>query len=187
MFLYGFKHKEVEVPKVLCCVFICILRKVDLNYLIFMCHDTQAILAIFQDLGLAKPGSLLGNLTFVCDNCEGQNNNKTMIKFMVWLTECSFAEAASLIFLIKGRTKNICNQCYNLVKITYHKNYIQDQLDGAISTSNSITVHCLTEGWFKNVDKWQSEVFDEPTDGSLSTIYSLLGTIKNQKLVTVRS
>ena len=51
------------------------------------------------------PSTPLKHLALAADNCSGQNKNKTMIKFCAWLVESGWVKKVTLLFLIKGHTK----------------------------------------------------------------------------------
>lgn len=86
---------------------------------------------------------------------------------MTWIVECRFAKKVSFIFLTKGNMKNICDQDYNLIKLTYHKKniYTEKQLDETHSKISFFTLHCMSPYCFKNFDKWHWEVNVDPSDG----------------------
>mmetsp|Transcript_17363 Transcript_17363/g.46310 ORF Transcript_17363/g.46310 Transcript_17363/m.46310 type:complete len:142 (+) Transcript_17363:788-1213(+) len=55
------------------------------------------------------------HLVIIADNCRGQNKNICVQKFLMWLVETGFANKLTLLFLIKGHTKNICDRLFNLL------------------------------------------------------------------------
>ena len=77
--------------------------------------------------GYFKEGSKIGHLVLAADNCGGQNKNKTMIRFCNWVVESRFATKLTLLFLVKGHTKNLCDRMFNLVKVTYHNRNIYSE------------------------------------------------------------
>ena len=89
---------------------------------------------------IASAGLPLMHLVLVvADNCSGQNKNKTMIKFCAWLVEAGWIKKVTLLFLVKGHTKNDCDKKFNLLKQgTNGKDIWTDvQLDATLSKKNS--------------------------------------------------
>ena len=62
-----------------------------------------------------------GEITINADNCTGQNKNKTVIWFCNWLVETGIFPKVTLLFLVRGHTKNACDWLFNLLKGGYHK------------------------------------------------------------------
>ena len=56
------------------------------------------------------------HLVIIADNCTGQNKNFCVLKFCCCLVEDGWAGEVTLIFLIKGHTKNYCDVKFNLLK-----------------------------------------------------------------------
>lgn len=61
-----------------------------------------------------------GTLTIIADNCSGQNKNRHVIRFLMWMVEMEVFPKITLFFLIKGHTKNACDRMFNLLKMGYH-------------------------------------------------------------------
>ena len=64
-----------------------------------------------------------------------------VIRFFVYLVERGFFLKANLIFLVKGHTKNICDQILNHLKLGYHnKNiYSTEELMELMNTHDQVT------------------------------------------------
>ena len=77
----------------------------------------------------------LKHLAIAADNCSGQNKNKAVIKFCCWLVEANYATKVTLLFLIKGHTKNDCDREFNLLKEGQDREDIwtADKLDTALT------------------------------------------------------
>ena len=74
-------------------------------------HGADNIISyLFLDLvrrgGIGNTGRPLKHLALAADNCSGQNKNKAMLKFCAWLVEAGWVEKVTLLFLVKGYTKN---------------------------------------------------------------------------------
>ena len=55
------------------------------------------------------------------DDCGGQNKNKMVIRWLVFLTQLRMAKTQHGIFLIKGHTKNDCDRMFNPLKCDCRK------------------------------------------------------------------
>ena len=103
----------------------------------------------------------LGHLVIAADNCSGQNKNKAMISFCLWLVEAGHAKKVTLMFLIKGHTKNHCDKYFNLLKKGTRGRDIwtADQLDEAYTMNNAkyISLYRLNDkpfyDWAKGLQK----------------------------------
>jgi len=112
----------------------------------------------------------LGHLVIAADNCSGQNKNKAMIRFCMWLVEAGYAKKVTLLFLIKGHTKNECDKSFNLLKKgTKGEDLWTDvQLDAAYRKGNEeyITLERVTHesmfDWTTGLEK----VYAEPPSGT---------------------
>ena len=101
--------------------------------------------------GYFEEGVQVGHIVVAADNCSGQNKNKTpIVRFCNWIHECGVAKKATLLFLIKGHTKNICDRLFNLVEHEYHGTniYSEDVLDASLGKHLQITLRRLTEDDF---------------------------------------
>ena len=87
---------------------------------------------------ISRVGRPINHLVLAANNCSGQNKNKAMIKFCMWLVEVGYAEKVTLLFLIKGHTKNDCDRFFNLLKRgTEGENIWTDsELDEAYTKNN---------------------------------------------------
>ena len=80
----------------------------------------SGLLKDFQQRGwFSSPN--FGDLSLIVDNCRGQNKNKHIVRFLMWLVETRVFKRIELCFLIKGHTQNACDRMLNLVKSGYHK------------------------------------------------------------------
>ena len=68
-----------------------------------------------------------GELTYIAHNCEGQNKNKIVLGFLMWLAEVKLFPKVSICFLARGYTKNSADRLFNLLKLDYHKKCIHIQ------------------------------------------------------------
>jgi hypothetical protein len=88
---------------------------------------------------IGSTGKPLKHLVIAADNCSAQNKNKAMIKFCMWLVEAGWVEEVTLMFLVKGHTKNDCDKMFNNLKQgTKGKNiWTGDDLDEAYMANNA--------------------------------------------------
>ena len=66
-------------------------------------------------------GPNFGELTYIADNCGGQNKNKVVVRFLMWLVKNKIFPRVKIFFLVKGHTKNSADRMFNLLKHGYHK------------------------------------------------------------------
>ena len=105
-----------------------------------------------------------GELVYIADNCGGQNKNKIVIRFLMWLAEMAFFPKVSIQFLIKGHTKNAADRHFNLLKLEYHKRniYTYGHLIDALDTNEHVTVHTMKPNDFRDHLKWQDIMYRKP-------------------------
>ena len=107
------------------------------------------ISCLFYDLVrrgiIGNEGKPLKHLVLAADNCAGQNKNKAMIKFCQWLVEAGWVRKVTLLFLIKGHTKNDCDKMFNNLKQgTRGENiWTADDLDEAYVKANKEYIDLL--------------------------------------------
>jgi hypothetical protein len=66
----------------------------------------------------SEPGE---SLNIIADNCSGQNKNNTVLRLPLWLVERGFFRDVTILFFIRGHTKNACDWMFNIMKKKYHK------------------------------------------------------------------
>ena len=109
-------------------------------------------------------------LAIIADNCAAQNKNRVMIRLLVWLVEAGYFKKASLVFLVKGHTKNACDRNFNLLKLRYHKTdvYTYKQLIEVLSFHKQINVVPMEKEDFKDFLEWQDRFYRSPKGGDIS-------------------
>ena len=65
-----------------------------------------------------------GELNIIFDNCTGQNKNNTILKLILYLTECAYFKQVNFVFLIVGHTKNAADRLFNALKMKYREHNI---------------------------------------------------------------
>ena len=124
----------------------------------------QIVSCFYLDLerrGYLRQGSVIGHRVLICDNCAGQNKNKTMIRFCNYLREIGYATDVTLLFLVKGHTKNLCDRMFNIVKHVYHdKNiYSTKELYVYLREHHTVDVLRVPPDRFRKFEEWLDEFY----------------------------
>ena len=106
-------------------------------------------------------------LTYIADNCGGQNKNKVVVRFLMWLVENRVFPRVRIFFLVKGHTKNAADRMFNLLKMTYHCKdiYTYDQLHATLETNQYVDVFKMRPNHFHDHLKWQDQYYKAPAGG----------------------
>ena len=80
-----------------------------------------------HDSGLLDPTKGPGgHFIAAFDNCSGQNKNNYVLKILcAWLIEKGYFKKVSVVFLVKGHTKNPCDHLFNTLKRFYRAQNIE--------------------------------------------------------------
>jgi hypothetical protein len=100
-------------------------------------------------------------LTIICDNCPGQNKNKTVLRLCVLLVETAYFEKVNVIFLIVGHTKNCCDRWFSIMKKDYRKKnlYTMGAVVKACNKHELVHIHRMEPGEFKYFSTWQDKYY----------------------------
>jgi len=60
-------------------------------------------------------------LSFIMDNCGGQNKNRMVLRLALLLVELGWYKEVNFSFLIAGHTKNSCDRLFNILKLKYRE------------------------------------------------------------------
>ena len=71
----------------------------------------------------------------IADNYGGQNKNEEVLRFRLWLVEAEILPLVRIIFLVRGHTKNACDQLFNFLKQEYGNTNIET-FDALMSVFN---------------------------------------------------
>ena len=128
---------------------------------------------------LSRPN--YGRLTYIADNCGGQNKNKIVIRFLMWwLVENRIFPVVQIFFLVKGHTKNSADRLFNLVKLRYHKvdTFTYDKLYDTVNENPYINVHKMLPEDFKDHLEWQDKMYRTPAGGQFkqSHVFTIYNT-----------
>ena len=120
-----------------------------------------------------------GKLTYIADNCGGQNKNKIVIRFLMWLVENKIFPVVRIFFLVKGHTKNAADRMFNLLKNHYHRTniYTYDDLHKTLDKNKHVTVHKMGVADFFDHQEWQDKIYRAPTGGEFkqSHVFTIYG------------
>ena len=123
----------------------------------------------FEEMGYFQAPNY-GELTICADNCTGQNKNRMVIWFIIWLVETGHFNKVTLLFFVRGHTKNAADRLFNLLKHGYHNRdiFTFDELLQVLSEHDQVNVRRMKPSNFKNYDKFFSLYYKKPTSGSVT-------------------
>ena len=105
-------------------------------------------------------------MTLIADNCVGQNKNRTVIRYLMWLVESGHFTSTKFIFLIVGHTKNACDRSFNLLKLDYNRRdtYNYNTLHKTLKKYGDMIdrVEQMQESQFKDYDAWLDKYYKRP-------------------------
>jgi len=119
------------------------------------------------------PQKNYSSLTIIADNCGGQNKNKHVVCFLMWMVEMGYFAKITLLFLIKGHTKNARDRMFNILKLGYHRKdiFTVDQLCDVVNENEFIKVSCMQTQDFKDFLKRQDGFYRSPAAGSFNSTH----------------
>jgi hypothetical protein len=82
------------------------------------------LLRALHQLEILEDGKCAKHLSFIMDNCSGQNKNGHVLRLALWLVEVGYFQTVEFIFYVRGYTKNLCDRMFNLLKKRYHQSQI---------------------------------------------------------------
>ena len=68
------------------------------------------------DIFFSHHGLVKATASLHADNCSGQNENNTMVQYLMWRVLTGLHQSISLRFMIAGHTKFSPNACFGLIK-----------------------------------------------------------------------
>ncbi|KAH9084184.1 hypothetical protein Ae201684P_020436 [Aphanomyces euteiches] len=142
------------------------------------------------------------SLTMYADNCGGQNKNNTVLKYLLWLTDCKQFKEINLVFLVKGHTKNACDRGFAHIRRRLERQsaWTLDQLCNVADDAASSSVCHRVEGddfqFFdfkqcfsnmykdlKSIQKYQLFRFDSAKPGTVECRLHLSSPVDVQDLL----
>ena len=94
------------------------------------------------------------SITWICDNCTGQNKNNVVLRLANMLVEGGYFSKITICFLVKGHTKNSCDRNFNSMKCIYHSTNVctkEEALD-ILSQSENITMVDVTPSFMIDIE-----------------------------------
>ena len=113
------------------------------------------------------------DLVIVVDNCGGQNKNKCILRYLIWLVEAGFIDHVKLIFLVAGHTKNKCDRMFNLLKNDYHKVDVFSfkQLLAVLDRNDFVTVIHMVMNLFLDFNSWLHQYYTSPRTDTINRFH----------------
>ena len=107
-------------------------------------------------------------LNIITDNCGGQNKNGLILKAAAYLMEKNWFRRVTLIFLIRGHTKNSADRMFNLLKVHWRQTNVytyQQALDilGECEYVNVVDSTHLHVDYSQLLEK----IYRQPVSGSI--------------------
>ena len=122
-------------------------------------------------------GQLNNSLTVIADNCAGQNKNEDVVRFHAWLVEAGVFKTVSVVFLVKGHTKNACDRMFNLLKAGFHKKDIEtyEELLAVVNENEHVDAVSMEPVEFYSVSKTLNRFYKhlKPSETSRTHIFSI--------------
>eukprot|EP00117_Sycon_ciliatum_P016477 scpid44506/ scgid15886/ len=165
-------------------------------------HGPNAVASMlhhfFSFYGLHEKGCLLH-----CDNCAGQNKNRTIVAYFCWRVIMGLHDRIELSFMLTGHTRCLVDGCFGLLKQKFRRSdcYTMGQLVAVVNESASCNKAQLIPGsglewraWdtflaqhfkpVKGIRKVQHMVFDAAKPGIVSVKASLEDTYSDVEVLT---
>ena len=130
------------------------------NNVISLIHQSLKNKVVFEDAKDKGPGEYP---TLVFGNCEGQNKNRMVLRYLLYLVESRIYKTVEAIFLVCGDTTNIRDWFFKQLKRDFHhKNvYIMGQLLNVCNISDAYTPVLCTSNDFFNWDKHLDRIYQD--------------------------
>ena len=134
-------------------------------------------------------GPNFSELTYIADNCGGQNKNKIVVRFLMWLVESKVFPRVRLFFLVKGHTKNAADRMFNLLKNHYHKRdiFTYEQLYDTLNTNQYVDVFKMRPCHFHDHRKWQDTIYKTPEGGEFKRTHVFTICAANSGIPALRN
>ena len=111
-----------------------------------------------------------GTLSYVLDNCGGQNKNRMVLRLALFLVETGKFKCVRFVFLVRGHTKNACDRLFNLLKKTYRASdiYTLNQLHNVLNEADDVEASLVNTNQFKNYDELLDKYYKRLQTGSVN-------------------
>ena len=124
----------------------------------------KGVLADAEKMGPGKA------LTMVFDNCGGQNKNRIVLRYALYLVEKRIYKSVELVFLVCGHTKNVCDRMFKELKQKFHhKNvYTMSQLVTVLDYSPLVHVIRAPRELHNDWDAYFDRLYKRPAAGTIN-------------------
>jgi len=124
-----------------------------------------------------QEGRTAEELNIIMDNCGGQNKNKMVFRFGIYLAELRYFKKINFIFLVTGHTKNACDRWFNILKQQYRCTNIYSYIQLIdVFGHKDINVHTMENQDFRDWDSFEDKFYKKKLDS---------GSIKDNHIFTV--
>ena len=163
-------------------------KKGAVNVASMVMHYIKTYL-IPADFNPRTTSNLSNKITFVADNCIGQNKNNTVIRLANLLVEGGYFATAEVAFLVKGHTKNSCDRSFNLMKQYFHgKNvYTKSMALSILNTSKDVSMIDCTPAIFKDYDTLLDKLYKRYPPSTIMKGHLFTVHHSNPSIVTVKA
>jgi hypothetical protein len=135
---------------------------------------TSLLHKYLSDRGMLDAENPILSLDIVMDNYSGHNKNRMVLRYLVlWLREIGYFKNTQGWFLVRGHTKNPCDQRINELKLKYNKKntYTMDQLMETLNFCKNVTAIKVTGDAFKDWDTYLETVYNSFKVGTIKKLY----------------
>ena len=145
------------------------------NNVVSLIHQSLKNKGVFEDAKEKGPGEYL---TLVFDNCGGQNKNRMVLRYLLYLVKSRIYKTVEAVFLVCVRTQNICDRLFKQLKRDFHhKNvYTMGQLMNVCNISDTVTPVLCTSKDFFNWDKHLDRLYKRPGSGTVQLNHIFMAT-----------
>jgi hypothetical protein len=127
------------------------------------------IMKALKDMNWISPGKCGNRLSFIMDNCSGQNKNGHVLRLALLLVELGYFKKVEFIFYVRGHTKNLCDRMFNLLKKRYHPSqiYSKEALSDLLNALDNINYYQVTSEVFFDYNALLSQFYKPFPGGSI--------------------
>ena len=137
------------------------------NNVVSLIHNTLKKKGVIEDAERVGPGK---QRTLVFDNCGGQNKNRMVLRYALYLVEKGIYKAVELVFFVCGHSKNVCDRLFKELKQRFHhKNvYNMSQMVSVLNVSYKVHVIRATSKLHYDWDKYFERLYKRPAAGTIN-------------------
>lgn len=130
---------------------------------------------LFHDGFLAGDRKHVPEMNFVFDNCGGQNKNRMVLRFLLYVIQKGACDIANALFLVKGHTKNDCDRMFNLMKLEYRKknSYVPSDVEERLGAHKDIKLMRARVTHFHDWDAYFEKYMTVPKGVKTMHVFSV--------------